>query len=369
MDSPLITTIIPTFRRPQLLRRAILSVLSQTYSHVRVCVLDNASNDETGAVVAHLARFDDRVHYHHHSQNIGSYNNFNFGIRQVETPFFSLLSDDDLLAPDFYEQAIKGFEHYPEAMFVTMATMVVDHQNRVLSVPIPLREMTYYFRGEAFEKLVRLEIPNTWTGMVFKKQIVHQIGYIDLDAGILADGGWVSYAGAKVSCVAVPGVAAALLAHKQSTSGSAAPMEGAWLGWWEGMIGKIEKDGEVPKAIRLLARKIMFPDFRNIALFQVLSALIHGDPLRAKTTVWGLRECNYPLTASSLNVLIILWEYVPLFRSVLSVIHQKRQGGLLRKQGEMTQQCKSQMAFIHDLDESAKQWEKKFEKEKIFLKM
>ncbi|MEK7713004.1 MAG: glycosyltransferase, partial [Nitrospirota bacterium] len=35
---PLITTIIPTYRRPKLLRRAIKSALNQTYPHLQVCV-------------------------------------------------------------------------------------------------------------------------------------------------------------------------------------------------------------------------------------------------------------------------------------------------------------------------------------------
>jgi glycosyltransferase involved in cell wall biosynthesis len=53
---PLITTIIPTYRRPKLLRRAIKSVLNQTYLHFQVCVYDNASGDETAEVVSELAK-------------------------------------------------------------------------------------------------------------------------------------------------------------------------------------------------------------------------------------------------------------------------------------------------------------------------
>ena len=46
-NQPLITTIIPTYQRPQLLRCAIQSVLDQTYANFQVCVYDNASGDET----------------------------------------------------------------------------------------------------------------------------------------------------------------------------------------------------------------------------------------------------------------------------------------------------------------------------------
>ena len=71
--TPQITTIIPTYRRPHLLRRAIQGVLNQTYSDFQVCVYDNASGDETAQVVAEFAARDNRVKYHCHSQNIGAF--------------------------------------------------------------------------------------------------------------------------------------------------------------------------------------------------------------------------------------------------------------------------------------------------------
>ncbi|RKX41747.1 MAG: glycosyltransferase family 2 protein, partial [Thermotogae bacterium] len=66
ISKPLITTIIPTYRRPKLLQRAIKSVLNQTYPHFQVCVYDNASGDETAEVVAEFAKKDPRVKYYCH---------------------------------------------------------------------------------------------------------------------------------------------------------------------------------------------------------------------------------------------------------------------------------------------------------------
>jgi len=71
VHSPLITTVIPTYRRPRLLKRAILSALGQTYRNIQVCVYDNASGDETAEVVAGIANGDRRVKYYCHPTNIG----------------------------------------------------------------------------------------------------------------------------------------------------------------------------------------------------------------------------------------------------------------------------------------------------------
>src|ERR1039458_5172442 len=112
-----ITTVIPTYRRPRPLARAIQSVLCQSYPHFEVHVYDNASGDETPEVVAQFAARDPRVKYHVHPRNIGMMENFAYGISHVETPFFSILSDDDFLLPGFFERAMSALEDYPEAMF------------------------------------------------------------------------------------------------------------------------------------------------------------------------------------------------------------------------------------------------------------
>ena len=92
-DKPLITAIIPTYRRPGLLQRAIHSVLAQNYGQLQVIVYDNASDDDTAAVVAALAREDPRVEYYCQPENVGPVANFAYGMEQVETPYFSMLSD------------------------------------------------------------------------------------------------------------------------------------------------------------------------------------------------------------------------------------------------------------------------------------
>lgn len=121
-----ITTLIPTYRRPQMLQRAVRSVLAQTYPHFQVCVFDNASGDETPEVVAALAREDARVKYFCQPENIGLMPNFNFAMQSVKTPFFSFLCDDDLLLPRFYETCMEGFSNHPEAMAATGTILSAD---------------------------------------------------------------------------------------------------------------------------------------------------------------------------------------------------------------------------------------------------
>ena len=97
--SALITTVLPTYQRPDLLRRAVESVVGQQFDKWRLCVCDNGSDLETAELMRGLERQDARIEYHRHATNIGAVRNFKFGLDRVRTPYFSFLSDDDVLLP------------------------------------------------------------------------------------------------------------------------------------------------------------------------------------------------------------------------------------------------------------------------------
>jgi glycosyltransferase involved in cell wall biosynthesis len=347
----LITTVIPTYRRPKLLRRAILSVLGQTYPHVRVCVYDNASGDETRNVVSEISVKDSRVSYFCHKHNIGSYANFNYGMKAVETPFFSLLSDDDVLAPAFYETAINALKSFPDAMFAVMATMVIDSAGQILSAPIPIQEMRRYSAGEGVEGMIRVAIPNTWTGIVFKREVPFQIGYIDKSAGPFADGGFVWHAAARFPFVVAPGLAAVLMSHVESTSGTIEPINKEWPVWWERMICEIEQDIKVPEVVRQSIRKWVRPNFRKIGAYQAARALAEGNFKRAMKIANGLAGCGYTVLPLFLRTIIYCCQKGLLSARLFKYIKSLRCMRLKLTQRELTSKYQSILSFVDRLSE------------------
>lgn len=180
-QQPFITTVIPTYRRAKLLRRAIQSVLNQTYPHFRACVYDNASGDETEAVVAEIMRRDPRVYYHRHAENIGLERNFAYGAAQVATPFLNFLSDDDLLLPKFFETAMNAFERHPSsAMFVGGLIYVTRNGTAATDRARPWKR-PFYAPPSAFFEWVGTWL--SWTSVVFRTGAVDSLGGIDSSIG------------------------------------------------------------------------------------------------------------------------------------------------------------------------------------------
>ena len=183
---PLVTTVIPTYRRPYLLRRAVESALGQSYTRLRVCVFDNNSGDETRAVVQEIQRRDARVVYHCQAENIGAINNFAYGLQQVKTPFFSFLSDDDILLPNFYEKALVALDCVEYPMMAVMQVINLDEKGRLIGRSPDYFPPGVYQPPEGFAFMLNRGVP-TWTGVLFRREVFSELGLLDTGVGYFSD--------------------------------------------------------------------------------------------------------------------------------------------------------------------------------------
>jgi glycosyltransferase involved in cell wall biosynthesis len=181
----LITTVLPTFRRPRWLVRALHSVLRQTERDFEVRVYDNASGDETEEVVRAIAARDARVKYYCHSVNLGPIENFRIAIAQVNTPYFNILSDDDLLFPRFFERTLRGLDCRPEAILCAGLLHHVNAKGQLLAIPLNGWREGLYSAPQAAFRWARKG--DTWTSIMFRKEIIEITGGIDPCAGLEAD--------------------------------------------------------------------------------------------------------------------------------------------------------------------------------------
>jgi glycosyltransferase involved in cell wall biosynthesis len=236
MATPLITTVIPTYRRPRLLRRAILSVLKQTYSHFEIHVYDNASGDETREVVESLATTDPRIRYHCHSENIGLVDNFTSGMERVATPFFNLLSDDDLALPHFFEQGISVLAKHPDAILFAGATIRVTPQAEIDDVPLARWREGIYSPPEGLFEILKNGHPD-FTGTLFRREVLSQVGTLDPTVGNPCDVDYFCRCAAQYPIAVARTCCAVVFEHASSASLVAAEAEepyglsSSWLVW------------------------------------------------------------------------------------------------------------------------------------------
>lgn len=98
-DGPvLVSVVIPTRDRAELVTRAVASVLAQTHAVLDVVVVDDGSSDDTVARLAALA--DPRLRVLCHETGRGVSAARNTGIRAARGDFLALLDSDDVWLPD-----------------------------------------------------------------------------------------------------------------------------------------------------------------------------------------------------------------------------------------------------------------------------
>ncbi|HXB16068.1 MAG TPA: glycosyltransferase family A protein [Solirubrobacteraceae bacterium] len=177
-DSPRVTVLVPTYNRSARLRRALDSLLAQTFADFRVLISDNDSPDDTQAVCEQYARADPRVTYHRQPENITPVPNFNWLLERSDTEFTLMVADDDWLSRDYIERCLAVMDADPTLAVVTGINEyeVSDSRHRLarnlyLEEHSPSRRTLRYLKGRwsstAFYGLLRtsavkpaLPIPN-----------------------------------------------------------------------------------------------------------------------------------------------------------------------------------------------------------------
>lgn len=100
----LVSVIIPTYKRPIKLKRAITSVLNQTYKNIEVIIVDdNNEGDEfrkETIVLMENFRNNKKVVYLKHKTNKNGSAARNTGINYTKAKYIAFLDDDDLFEPD-----------------------------------------------------------------------------------------------------------------------------------------------------------------------------------------------------------------------------------------------------------------------------
>ncbi|MFG6502973.1 glycosyltransferase family 2 protein [Microbacterium sp. P05] len=115
---PTVSVIVPCYNYADYVAAAIGSALTQTGVEVDVIVVDDASTDDSAAIVAELARRDPRVRLLRHALNAGPVDTFNDGLALARGDYLVRLDADDLLTPGSLERSTALAETHPSVGLV-----------------------------------------------------------------------------------------------------------------------------------------------------------------------------------------------------------------------------------------------------------
>lgn len=128
--SPSVSVYIPTYNRPAMLKRAVLSVLAQTHNNIEILVVDDSSSIENQAEMKKLAeQLGFAIIANENSK--GACGARNTAIKYARGDYITGLDDDDEFQPERVNELI---EHFQPDQYSCIATTsaVVTHNGKII---------------------------------------------------------------------------------------------------------------------------------------------------------------------------------------------------------------------------------------------
>src|SRR5258708_2519963 len=128
LDRHLLTIAIPTFNRPEQLRRLVSQCLRQLDERVTLLILDNASERDPREELADLfAEAGASVRVIRHAVNVGSSANVLRCFEYATTPWVWVIGDDDQLEDRAVTMVLDAIATFPDALNLNFATTLLGY--------------------------------------------------------------------------------------------------------------------------------------------------------------------------------------------------------------------------------------------------
>ena len=177
-SSPLVTVICLCYNQAKFVQEAIDSVLNQTYSNVQLIVVDDASTDNSVAVIRELLIERPSVEFLALSENVGNCKAFNQGLVQAKGEFLIDFAADDVLMPNRIEVGVKTLDeagaeygvHFSDAELISESGERLSfHSDRIPHNNVP--------QGDIYKDLISRYFICPQTLMCTREVMIYLNGY------------------------------------------------------------------------------------------------------------------------------------------------------------------------------------------------
>lgn len=116
-EQPFVSVVTPVYNGGRFLVECIESVLSQSHRNLEYVILDNASTDETPAILERFSRQDPRIRVSRNDETLWVIDNWNSALELIspDSRYCKILHADDTMQPDCLERLVAVGERHPSA--------------------------------------------------------------------------------------------------------------------------------------------------------------------------------------------------------------------------------------------------------------
>ena len=132
--NPLVTVVALCYNHARFVNESVESVMRQTYSNLQLILVDDASKDDSQAVIRALAVKHPQIQIILLNQNVGNCRAFNLAWKEARGKYIIDFATDDVMMPDRIEKQVKMFESLgPEYGIVFTDSEYIDENGQSIA--------------------------------------------------------------------------------------------------------------------------------------------------------------------------------------------------------------------------------------------
>jgi glycosyltransferase involved in cell wall biosynthesis len=169
MQQPLVSVILPVYNAEKTIRRAVESILSQTYTGFELIIINDGSADLTQGI---LDSFDDERMRVFRQENRGLVASLNRGIKESVGEYIARMDADDFAMPERLEKQVEFMKNHPTVgvLGTAVKTVYSDGTERVRLRPMDT--------GSIKKNIVRI-CPFCHSSVMIRKKVFDEVGTYD----------------------------------------------------------------------------------------------------------------------------------------------------------------------------------------------
>ncbi len=171
-NQPEVSILLPIYNGAEFLRRAIDSLLVQTFTNFELIILNDGSTDCSQAIIDSYA--DPRIVRIGHD-NMGLHRTLNKGLRLARGRYICRMDQDDIAAPDRLELQVRFLESHPEVSLVGSTSWLANVGGKIERIA------SYAFADYEIRWFLLFDNPMIHSSVMFRREIIGLSGGYEED--------------------------------------------------------------------------------------------------------------------------------------------------------------------------------------------
>jgi len=172
-NNPLVSIVIATYNRADLLPETLDSVLRQNYHHWECIIIDDGSNDQTGDVVQKYLRNEPRFRFYRRTNQYkkGPAGCFNYGLDLSTGELIQWFGSDDIMSEIMLSEIVKGFLDHPAVQSVYSNMYFFEEKPELITGQTKINKRL----NEFYENTITWSIPVWSLNFMFRTEFLKKV--------------------------------------------------------------------------------------------------------------------------------------------------------------------------------------------------